>query len=325
VTILLGANNSGKTTILESLYLLPNPGRNTSYIIDDRSDVSNVIHSLHRTLKSEGYSFLMHNYMESSASIEILDIEKPDEKYDLLLLEDDFKRFIGVTHTGIKSGGIIKHDKKDIECSCILYKGRNEISTFDVELNYKNSLLINHNLIKFGYEYIERNWASIMNTKIGRKVANESSELSNDKYSDITIEPFLETKSSMNAYFIDGKRIRMGDLGEGMQSYITTKMLYEIEQPDILLWDDIEAHMNPRMILNIANWFADLIEQDKQIIITTHSLETVKIISGIIKNSSIVLMNLKDGILESKNMNFEEFNNITKKGIDPRVSERFLI
>ena len=164
-----------------------------------------------------------------------------------------------------------------------------------------------------------------MNRGITRKVAKISSQFSNDKYLDVTLEPFLDGKSSLNAYFEQGKRIRFGDIGEGMQNFITSTLLYELVKPGILLWDDIEAHLNPRMISYLANWFANLVEQGKQIVITTHSLEAARMISGIVDNSSIYLMNIKDNILISERMSFEKFNEITKKGIDPRVSERFLI
>ncbi len=110
-----------------------------------------------------------------------------------------------------------------------------------------------------------------------------------------------------------------------MQNFITSTLLYELVKPDILLWDDIEAHLNPRMLSYLANWFADLIDHGKQIVITTHSLEAARMIPGIVEKSSIYLMNIKDGILVHERMSFEKFNDITKKGIDPRVSERFLL
>jgi len=78
MTILLGPNNSGKTTILESLFLAPNPIRPTTYspvFLRERGYYHSapaifVIHSLHETLDSEGYSIFFHNYAEKEASIE---------------------------------------------------------------------------------------------------------------------------------------------------------------------------------------------------------------------------------------------------------------
>ncbi len=322
LTILLGANNSGKTTILESLYLLPNPFREAPYILGGRRmKTLDVVHFLHETLDSQGYSFLQHNYLSEIAKINV--IEDDFEKELRFIEYSDGRNILLETHESLSARAPIEEAQiKDIGR---ISKGSKSIGAQDMSILTEQSLLISQNLIKNGFEFLERNWASIMNRGIGIKVAKEASQFSNDEYTDITLEPFLEGYSSINAYFKDGKRIRLGDLGEGIQNFIVAKMLYEIEKPQLLLWDDLEAHLNPRMILSIADWFADLISQKKQIIITTHSLETVKMISGIIDDSRITLMNVNNGILESKSMNYEEFDNITKKGIDPRVSERFLL
>lgn len=52
LTILLGPNNSGKTTILEALFPAPNPFRKVPYF--PLITPLKVIHSLHKTLEDEG-------------------------------------------------------------------------------------------------------------------------------------------------------------------------------------------------------------------------------------------------------------------------------
>jgi predicted ATP-dependent endonuclease of OLD family len=58
LTILLGGNNSAKSTILEALFLAPNPFRRVPYVVD-RSTATEVVHSMHETLNSKGYAFLL--------------------------------------------------------------------------------------------------------------------------------------------------------------------------------------------------------------------------------------------------------------------------
>lgn len=324
LTILLGSNNSGKTTIIEALFLLPNPFRLTPYTVrNNQSRAIEVIHSIHKTLESEGYSFLLNNYTADTAEIRVQ--EDSQDKFLRFLMYDN-GRTIGLESPSIGGSSNIRHKNENRMGFGSIQRGTNSVNSHDdTTLITKNALLISQNLIKSGIKFIQQNWASIMNEGIGTKVAQDASIFSNDEYLDITLEPFLENLSSINAYFKNGKRIRLGDLGEGIQNYLIAKMLYEIEQPHLILWDDIEAHLNPRMILNISNWFASLIEQGKQIVITTHSLETVKMISGIVDETSIILTSVEEGILKTKSMDFDEFDEITKKGIDPRVSERFLL
>ena len=189
-----------------------------------------------------------------------------------------------------------------------------------------NTLLISSKLVKSGYQYLERNWASIINLGICKKVAEDVSGLVYDNYRDITIEPFLGGKLAIYGFLEDGRRIRLGDLGEGVQNYIIARILYELEKPKVLLWDDIEAHLNPRMLLNIAGWFFDIVEDDNQIIITTHSLEAARTIAGINEEkAAIYLTSLEKGALKTKKLTLKEIEEFSEAGIDVRVAEPLLL
>ena len=102
---------------------------------------------------------------------------------------------------------------------------------------------------------------------ICKKVAEDVTGLVYDNYRNLTIEPFLRSALAIYGFLEDGRRIRLGDLGEGVQNYIIARILYELENPKVLLWDDIEAHHNPRMLPNIAGWLFDIVEDDNQVII----------------------------------------------------------
>ena len=151
---------------------------------------------------------------------------------------------------------------------------------------------------------------------ICKKVAEDVSGLVYDNYRNLTIERFLE----------DGLRIRLGDLGEGIQNYIIARILYELENPKVLLWDDIEVHLNPRMLLNIAEWFFDIVEDDNQVIITTHSLEAARTIAGINEEKAVIyLTSLEKGTLKTKKFTLKEIEEFSEAGIDVRVAEPLLL
>ena len=69
LTIILGSNNSGKTTILEALFLAPNPLREVYLTRSHQTSAASAIHELHKTLDSVGYTFLFHRYISDEATI----------------------------------------------------------------------------------------------------------------------------------------------------------------------------------------------------------------------------------------------------------------
>ena len=310
LTILLGGNNSGKSTILEALFLAPNPFRSVPYVIGVASAVE-VIHAMHETLNSQGYAFLLYNYTANQAEIEC---KVDGEDYVLLFNKKD--------------PDISVYTKKRGEED---YIGRMDMSTSSIRGNepktlIDNTLLISSKLVKSGYQYLERNWASIINLGICKKVAEDVSGLVYDNYRDLTIEPFLGSKLAIYGFLEDGRRIRLGDLGEGVQNYIIARILYELENPKVLLWDDIEAHLNPRMLLNIAEWFFDIVEDDNQVIITTHSLEAARTIAGINEEkTTIYLTSLEKKTLKTKKLTLKEIKEFSEAGIDVRVAEPLLL
>jgi len=151
------------------------------------------------------------------------------------------------------------------------------------------------------------------------EVAKDVSHLVNEEYTNITIEPFLAGKLAIFGLQKDGSRIRLGDLGAGTQVYIISRILYELKKPRILLWDDVEAHMNPRMLIRIAEWFSELVENGVQVVVTTHSLEAVRILAEFNRNATIYVTTLENGILKAKKMTIEDVENLISAGIDIRM------
>ena len=184
------------------------------------------------------------------------------------------------------------------------------------DLILPNSLFMSSKLIKLAQDYIEKNWIEVTNRGIEVKIARDVSEFSNEDYKDITIEPFL---GGMNTIYAG---IRLGDLGDGIQNYIIARMLYELVNPAILLWDNVEAHFNPRILVKIAEWFYEIAEREKQVVLTTHSLEATKIIGGTCEDFvKIYILDLKNGVLNSKEISVEEIEGeYEEAGIDVRMS-----
>ncbi|MFX1521241.1 MAG: AAA family ATPase, partial [Promethearchaeota archaeon] len=302
-------------------FLAPNPFRKVPF--GPERSAAEIVHSFHETLDSKGYIFLFYDYISKESRIRCsvngmmltVDFIKKDPSIYVKTNRDIPERY---THP--------LNDKIGSKYFGRLGTSKNSPSSGYLEPLMDNSFFMSSNLINAGYQYLRKNWASIANLKIGKKIAETCSIFSHDEYIDIIIEPFLGQSLSLYAYCKDGKRIRLGDLGEGVQNFIVARMLYEVENSKLLLWDDIEAHLNPRMILYISEWFSDLLQDGRQIILTTHSIEATRMIASLNEDKAkIYLISLKDGILETKELTLKEFEEIYDDGIDGRTAEPFLL
>ncbi|MCD6312752.1 MAG: AAA family ATPase [Thaumarchaeota archaeon] len=320
LTIIIGANNSGKTTILEALFLAPNPFREVPYLVEGNDRAIRIIGALHKTLESEGYLFLLHNYTSKIARVEC----ETDESPYLLELIRAFN-FIYVS-TNREIGDRVSIDGK--EKRIIGRLDAQSSSRMDIKIEkplIDDTLLLSSSLTKYAYEYLRMNWASIVNLGICRGAAEEASTFSNERYVDLTMEPFIGGTLSINAYRHDGARRRLGDLGDGVQGYIISRILYEIAQPKVLLWDDVEAHFNPRILLSISGWISELVEKGRQVVLTTHSLEAVRMIAGESQDKArIYLISLVDGTLNTRELTLQEVEELIEAGVDVRAAEPLL-
>lgn len=323
LSILLGSNNVGKTTILESIFLAPDPLRRTSYSIDEFNDATalDVIHSMHSTLDSEGFSFLLYNYIENISKIYInnsTDFDTPNNDQVVVgFYKVDNNIYL---HSNKFSRTKVNFENSEITCYNSIYANSKQINFIPGDNLFINDVLfLSSTLDQYAYNYLKNHWSSIVNKRICKNIAKDASKLSPDKYDDITIEPFLSNKLTINAYFSDGKRIRLGDLGEGMKKYIIARILASEKKFNTFLWDDIESHLNPKILSDISVWFNELINDHKQVIVTTHSLETAKILSSINnKHAKIYAITNDEGVLNYNTYNYDEILKMDNAGIDVR-------
>ncbi len=80
------------------------------------------------------------------------------------------------------------------------------------------------------------------------------------------------------------------------------------------------------MLLSIAEWFFDIVENGNQVIITTHSLEAARTIAGLNEEkTAIYLTSLDDNILKAKRLTLNDMEEFIEAGIDVRVAEPLLL
>ncbi len=343
VNILLGPNNSGKSTILEALFLLPNPARVVPYAKLEKKNrmkfqirslkAIELIHELHKTYESEGYVFLIHNYRSRECKILLhtrsanLSLLLISNKFyiDLAMCEKDNEFFIKSLR---KYANTL--DSNPATEFCQKMKKLENISPIESYISSVTgeALYFHPNLLEYAWNYFASRWVEIVGPETTRRIAEKVSELVYDDYVDLLMEPFGDGKSALYLYMKDGRRIRLGDVGDGIKQIITLMLLYTITRPKFLLIDDVESHMNPVLLSFLTRWLADLVEKENvNLIVSTHSIEAAKLIAGIMLelNPRIILTSIIDGELKCKYLTLEEVEELEKSGVDVRVSQGLLL
>jgi len=314
LTILVGPNNSGKTTILEALFLAPNPLRQVPYV---PSMAVALLSAYHKTLSEVGYSFLLNRYVAENASIKV------DEK-ELLFTKSELGLMVC---TNYSPPGYALNKCRTGETD-LFYLGSlrsDGLIEADVRpLITDNTLLLSTKLVNFAHEYLLRKWVDIANTRSTLLVARDVSKYVQEDYVNITAEPFTGGVVTLFVMLSDGARIRLSDLGHGVHLYIINRLLYEHYKLDVILWDDLETHLNPRLLIHVAEWFTDLIDEGKQVIVSTHSLEAVETLTTFVEDATVLLTSIRDGKLKARKIKLDELKTLSKLGMDPRMAEAFL-
>ena len=333
MTVLLGANNSGKTTVLEALYLLYAPGPTclSTYAVEkpDQTQVltiAEVIHTYHTIWSSRGYRFLLHNY-DGIAMI------------NCHLVRGDEYRSRSIAFRGVREGVEVRGptevpeypeympDLMKVPRSAIL--GDDGI-VHPRKLSMSKSLLMKPHLVELALTYVKMNWGLIRSRGLTGKVANELSRLVNEDYDDLTLEPHIGGGLSLNVILRKTRRgIRLSDMGDGVRMLAIAMLLKELTSAELLLWDDVEAFMSPSSLIYLAQWMANLVEQGIQVVVATHSREAAEILMGAAEEAGqearAVLLALRNGILKSKVLTLDDVRKYREAGVDIRMAEGYIL
>lgn len=340
LTILMGPNNAGKSSALEALFLAPNPSRETRYAYDSPL---RTIETIHRTGEADLEPLFLFPYYLPSEGFILCEFE--DESVSLLLLSAKGRmvEFDSAKIAEPQSETLVEELLSTDNISSLLplksLDMKREVGRYSRgggswsnELLMGEALFISSDISKEAYRsYLPNHWTEIVNQKVGREIVKDLNQLVNERGIDLLMEPFFST-SDITPFMLleDGRRIRLGDMGEGWQVLFLAMILQKLIKPEILLWDDIEAHMNPKMLSFVARWILTLIEGGTQVLLSTHSIEAVRIIAGLTEEvkqntSTILLLSLQQGELKARALSLDEIERLERSGVDVRISERFLM
>ena len=285
--ILIGKNNSGKSSILEALSLLPYPSI-PRFISGNRR--IEYLQRLHQSRRGGQYRRLLYLYAGEST------LEYTLEKGNLIF---------NIRKDSYFAGGL----------SDIL-----SIATFfNVNIDQLDHLVLFFPYTTSILEDLEWKMKELkdMITKKGYHVtlAKFLNECVNDNYSEFV---FQEPISLRKVYPNTTAFIELKDLGSGAEKVIKIMALLELLEPKLILIDDIEAGLHPTMIKLFFNW---LKKKKFQSILSTHSIDVLYHLVDIKPaDTSILQLNKSnEDILSYEVLTLDELEDLLDANTDPRL------
>jgi ABC-type polar amino acid transport system ATPase subunit len=278
LTVLVGRNNSAKTTILEALSLFP-----LHYIASKITgrDRIGAIMNLHKITKKEG---LIYRYT-GNAKIEVLFANRN--------LAINLPTGTIVTPEGVLSGlpteevirrlGVSQDEASTDPDNYTLYIPHNDEFLFEVQRFVYNN-----------WEKIEKVNAhvSVVRDVIAKCVDDRLTEIL-PRFEELMVRK--EFTDETPAY------IRIYDMGLGIEKVISILLYLEAMKPRVVLWDDFEVASHPSLISKVLEWLAT---RNWQVVISTHSIDTLSILSDLAEERKISFK----VILLRKNINDELYH-----------------
>ncbi|MHA2038822.1 MAG: AAA family ATPase [Promethearchaeota archaeon] len=282
-TILIGKNNAGKSSVLEALSLLPDPG-----VYDYITRVSKIQNLLR--LHDGSVKDLFYLYAGSS------NLKYVIENTTAIIEITERKQHINWRNpnTTIKRIVASNPDKKS---ELVLFIPFNTSIIRDIESRMGT---LKELIMKKGY-HIE--------------LANFLNECVNDVYSELV---FLQPISLRKIYPDNKVYLKLKDLGTGAEKLIKIMALFEVLDPRLIIIDDFEAGFHPTMVKLFLKW---LKKKKFQTIISTHSIDVLYHLVDIKPSDTTILQLNKsnEDVLSSEVLNLEELEDLLDANTDPRL------
>lgn len=239
--VLIGKNNSGKSALLEALFLFPSPS--IPNILGYKLETLGNLHG-GRDSFIYGYSGnarIMYKVNNTSCTIKIKTSGDPevlfeDKKVDSL---ESIEELIQISEANLKNISIyIPNDSK------IINQYADHINSMENEIVKSGK---NKTVTEFVNQCIDEKYTEVLWKKEGlycRKERTDGTPL----------------------------YIKLNDMGDGIKRATINMLLLEAQSPHIVLWDDFESASHPTLIKAQLEWLA---KKDWQVVLSTHSIDVL--------------------------------------------------
>jgi predicted ATP-dependent endonuclease of OLD family len=296
LTVLIGRNNSGKSTILEALSLLPSPNIFDYFTEDEK--IGSLL-SLHRSYRKESkdYRPLLYLYSGTSKIKYLIEGQIVEIQIDEISSRAMIKGEKIVNNKQICEFFHVNFDRSEQLRNLVLHIPNDSSITVKMEERMES---LKELIVKYGYHV---------------DVAKRLNESIDDEYSEIV---FLRPISIRKVFPHNFTYIELRDLGSGAEKAIKIMSLIEAINPKLLLIDDFETGFHPSLIKVVLNWLKD---RKWQTVISTHSIDVLYELVEInpIDTTILQLHKSNEDILSYKILTLEKLKNYLNSNTDPRL------
>ncbi len=288
--VLIGKNNSGKSSLLEALYLFPLPRLHSTIYRGDRINQIGECHS--------GTDSLVYGYSGNA-----------EMKYNV----NEYPCIIEIMSDGT-SNSSVNDEEVDIpkHVSKILKISERNIENISIYIPNDTKTLDRY------AEYISSIENEIVKSGANKRVAEFVNQCIDEKYTEV-----LWTREGLSCRKErpDGSPlyIKLDDLGDGIKRATIIMLLLEAHSPHIVLWDDFESASHPTLIRAQLEWLS---KKDWQVVLSTHSIDVLyqllDIEIGPADLQILQMRKLNDDTLVYESLTIDDLDDLMNANADPR-------
>lgn len=292
--ILIGKNNSGKTAILESLFLFPHPRR--VYKLANNLAKNSVLDFI--SSGRNGIRSLVYKY-EGTAEV----------KFDINLNNE-----LCSWNIKVSSKGDVNVFKNKLD---VFYCIDNKLKISNLVIPIDNLEIVyfpyDTTFIKTLDNFLSNNEQKILKENIHIKVAEAISKVLDERFTEIILK-----KDGWYLRREDRSYIHVDDMGDGVKKVVRTMLILELLKPKLILWDDFDTAMHPSMIKNLLSYLS---KGNWQVVISTHSIDVLYYmldLDDIDDTQVIALKKDERDILGHRTFTIDDIEDIIDANLDPR-------
>lgn len=300
-TVLIGRNNSGKSTVLEALSLLPEPKSHSLRYYQDIRRI-HLLHEIHGGASSMVYNYSGKAIIEYAVRNKTWVIEVDDSGNAYLQI----KGLQGIDVRSDPIGGVgkalgISRTRIGRELDRMVFFIPNDTSIMNRLAEGLRQEKQKNFVFKTG-----------AHTRVAKELINKCVD---DKYTEILFSPELSARKELPNGDIQYIKIR--DLGDGIEKVALLVLWIDALKPDLILWDDFEGSAHPSLTRLILEW---LRKKTCQIVLSTHSIDVLSILPDVRPRDARVIQLRKtaEDALIHQDLTLEELETLIETNQDPR-------